>query len=66
MALLDINGRRVSWSREDWMLHCPGNARTGEWEWMGWWGNTLIEAGKGEMGQGVLEGKPEKGITFEM
>jgi hypothetical protein len=29
-------------------------------------GNILIEAGGGRMGWGFLEGKPDKGITFEM
>jgi hypothetical protein len=30
------------------------------------WGNTLIEAGGGGWDRGFLEGKPEKGIKFEM
>jgi hypothetical protein len=29
-------------------------------------GNTLIEAGRGEWDRGILQGKVEKGITFEM
>jgi hypothetical protein len=30
------------------------------------WGSTLIDAGRGGMGWGFLEGKPGKRITFEM
>jgi hypothetical protein len=41
-----------------------GNARMGKW--MGGWESTLIEAGEGGMIWGFLEGKPGKGITFEM
>jgi hypothetical protein len=32
----------------------------------GWWGSTLIEAGGGGWDWGLLEGRPENGITFEM
>jgi hypothetical protein len=35
-----------------------GNARAGRQEWVGGWGNTLIDAGG--------RGEPGKGITFEM
>jgi hypothetical protein len=38
----------------------PREARVG-----GWVGSTLIEAGGGGIGWGVLEGKLGKGITFE-
>jgi hypothetical protein len=40
--------------------------RAGRQEWVGWWGNTLIEAEGGMMGWGYREEKPGKGITFEM
>jgi hypothetical protein len=33
-------------------------------EWVGEWGSTLIEAGG--WARGFSEGKPRKGITFEM
>jgi hypothetical protein len=36
----------------------------GRWEWVSERGSILIEAGGG--GKGVLEGKPGKGMTFEM
>jgi hypothetical protein len=41
------------------MLQCRGMpGRVG--------GSTLIEAGRGVKDRGFLEGKPGKGITFEM
>jgi hypothetical protein len=36
------------------------------WEWVGGWGNTLIEAGRGGIGQGAWGRGPGKGTTFEM
>jgi hypothetical protein len=33
---------------------------------VGGWGSNLIEAGGEEWDRWFLEGKPEKGITFEM
>jgi hypothetical protein len=36
------------------------------WEWVDGWGSTLIKAGEGGWDREVLEGKPRKGITFEM
>jgi hypothetical protein len=41
---------------------CPsiGECQDQEWEWEGW------GAGGGEGDRGFLEGKPGKGITFEM
>jgi hypothetical protein len=36
------------------------------WEWVGERRSILIEAGEGRKEEGVLEGKPGKGITFEM
>jgi hypothetical protein len=42
------------------------NARVGEQEWMGGWGNTLKEAGeRGGIG-GFWMGKMGKRITFEI
>jgi hypothetical protein len=35
-------------------------------EWVSGWRNTLIEAGREGSDRGVLEGRPGKGITFEM
>jgi hypothetical protein len=35
-------------------------------EGVGGWRNTLIEAGEGGWDMGFLEGKPGKGIAFEM
>jgi hypothetical protein len=42
---------------EEWTLglrvfNAPmwGNARVGRWEWMGGWGSTLLEAGRGRIG----------------
>jgi len=43
-----------------------GNARTGKLEGMGGSGSTLIEAGQGGWDRGFLEGKPGRGITFEI
>jgi hypothetical protein len=37
-----------------------------KWEWEGSWRNTLIEAGWREWGREFSEGKPGRGITFEM
>ena len=34
-----------------------GNARSGRWKWVGRWGSTVIESGRGSMGWGDLEGK---------
>jgi hypothetical protein len=31
-----------------------------------WWRSTLIETGGGEWDRRFLEGRPEKGIRFEM
>jgi len=36
------------------------------WEWVSRWGSTLIEAGKGGLERWFAEGKPGKGIIFEM
>jgi hypothetical protein len=35
-------------------------------EWVGGWGKDLTEAGGREYDRGFWEGKPRKGITFEM
>ena len=43
-----------------------GKSRAGRWGWVGEWGNTLIEAGRGWIGLQVSREKPGKGITFEM
>jgi len=60
MALWVINGRRGPWSCEDSMSQCreitgpgSGNGRVGE-------------QGDGGGDRQFSEGKPEKGITFEM
>jgi hypothetical protein len=45
------------------MPHTLGNARTGS---RSGWRNTLIEAEGGGLDRKFLEGKPGKGITFEM
>jgi len=43
------------------------NARVGRQEWVGEWGNTLIEIGGREEGIGGFgERKPGKVFTFEM
>jgi hypothetical protein len=44
------------------------NARVVSGTCMGWCGRTIIEAGGGRSGKGwkFVEGKPGKGITFEM
>ena len=36
------------------------------WEWLDGWGSTLIEAAGGVWDKGFEEGKPGKGIRFEM
>jgi hypothetical protein len=36
------------------------------WEWVGWWGSILIEAGRRGMGGVVPEVKQKKRITFEV
>jgi hypothetical protein len=66
-CLWDINGRRGPWSYEGLMSQCRGMPRWGSRSgWVGGWVSTLIEAGGGMMGWGFPEGKPGKGITFEM
>jgi hypothetical protein len=39
---------------------------SGSWEYVGGWGNTLLEAGGGGWDRAFLEGKPRKGTTFAM
>lgn len=46
--------------------HSMPNARAVRQEWVGGWGITLIESGKGEMGYRVVDGKHGMEITFEM
>ena len=60
MALLDINERRGPWSCEGLILQCRG--MPGQGSRSGWVG----EQGEGGWEGGFLEGKPGKGITFEM
>ena len=38
----------------------------GQWEWVGGWESTLIEAGGRESGVGVAEGKQGGRAKFEM
>jgi hypothetical protein len=52
MALLDISGIGDSWSCEGLMPQKPMS--------------TLIEAGEGGWDRRFPEGKPGKGVTFEM
>ena len=61
MALLDINGRRDPWSSEDSMP--PGCGMLG---WLGRIGWVSREAPGGGGRMGGVEGKPGKGITFEI
>jgi hypothetical protein len=50
-----------------WMSQCRGMPGQGGGSgWVGGWGSTLIEAGEGGWATGFPEGKPGKGITFEM
>jgi hypothetical protein len=60
MALLDINGRRGSWSYEGSMPQCRG--MPGQGSRSGWVG----EQWEGGWNRGFSEGKLGKGITFEM
>jgi hypothetical protein len=60
MDLLNINGRRDPWSCEGSMLQCRGIP--GQASRSGWFG----EQGEGGWDRGFSEGKPGKGITFEM
>jgi hypothetical protein len=60
MALLDINGRIVPWSYEGSMPQCrrmPGQESRSGW---------VDAQGKGGWDRGFLEGKPRKGLTFEI
>jgi hypothetical protein len=60
-----INGRRGPWTCEGPMSHCRGIPRHGGRSgWLGG-GNSFIEAGGGGLDRG-LEGRPRKGLTFEM
>ena len=43
-----------------------GNVRAVRQEWVGGWGNILIETGGMGRNRGVAEGKVGKGRTFEM
>jgi hypothetical protein len=40
---------------------CRGNLRAGRWEWVGGWGNTLIEAGERGWVRGFGSGDWERG-----
>lgn len=55
-----INGRRGPWSCEGSVLHYRGIPRPGSRS--GW----VDEQGERRVGRGFSEGKPVKGITFEM
>ena len=55
-----VNGRRNPWSCEDSMPQC--REMPGQGSGSGWVG----EQGEGRWNRGFLEGKPGKGITFEM
>jgi hypothetical protein len=60
MALLVISRRKGSWSCEDSM---PQYTRmTGQGSRSGW----VSGQGEGRWGRGFLEGKPGKGINFEI
>jgi hypothetical protein len=60
MALLDINGRNGSWPSVASMPQCSGMAVHGSRsEW-------VVDLVQGRWDWGYLEGKPGKGITFEM
>jgi hypothetical protein len=57
---LNINGRRDPWAWEGLMPQCrrmPGQGSVSGW---------VCEQGEGEWDRGFSEGKPGKGITFEM
>jgi hypothetical protein len=60
MALSIINGRRGPWFCEGSMPQYREMPRTGSRS--GWVGEE--GEGVGNRGQGLSEGKPEKGITF--
>jgi hypothetical protein len=51
-----------------WRLDAPENrgAREMRWEWVCGWESILIEAKGRGMGWGIVEGKPGRGITFEI
>jgi hypothetical protein len=36
------------------------------WEWVSRWESTLIKAGGGRWDREFMEGKPGKGMTFDM
>jgi hypothetical protein len=60
MALWDINEKRGPWFCEGLMSQCRGMPGPGSGSrWVG-------EQGKGGRVRGFSEGKPGKGITFEM
>jgi hypothetical protein len=62
MALSGINGRRGLWSCEDAMPQYRGMPGPGSRS--RWVGEQGKRGGNGR--RGLSEGKPEKGITFEM
>jgi len=67
MALSDINERRGPWPCEGSMHSCRGMPRWGDGrEFVGGWGNTLIEVRGGEKDRRIPERKLGKGITFEI
>jgi hypothetical protein len=60
MALSDINGKRGAWACESLMSQCremPGQGSGSRW---------IDEQDEGGWDSGFSEGKPGKGITFEM
>ena len=50
-----------------WRLDAPEkeDAREVRQEWVGGWGSTFLEEKCTGMEWGFMEGRPEKGITFE-
>jgi hypothetical protein len=58
MAFWGINGRRSLVK-----VRCSS---VGDKAGVGGWGSTLIEAGEGGCDRKIPEGKPGKGIMFEM
>jgi hypothetical protein len=64
MTLLDISGRRGSWSCEGLMLQCKGMSVWGMREWIGVVGTPSYKQGVWGWDKVFPKGKPGKDITL--
>jgi len=66
MALLGTNGRRIPWSCQSYTPSNRGFSGSGGIKGVLLWMGNPYRRSKGQWDRVFMEGKPEKGITFEM